>query len=412
VRSVFAVASGTALGQVVVVAFSPLITRIYSPEVFGLQGVFLSLISILGPLIALRYPMAIIIADSDDEALKIGRLALYVALIVACIMWGVLLVGGQTVTTHIGAEGLGPLVFLLPLALLSVAVQNISDYRAARLGVFRLVGIVSVLQALVTNLARVLGGLWSPVAAILIAVTTLAPAVKSAMFMMGSKEMRARAPALTRSDAMALLKKYRDFPIFRAPTDVLNAASQAIPVILLSALFTPVAAGLYVLTRSILNLPTNVLGAAVGNVIYARFGELQRSGQPLLPLLLKTTLALLCLAPIIITLAWFAPPFFAFAFGEEWREAGHYAQWMSLWIAVAIANVPSVRLAPIIEAQDILLGWNLCLLGARILAFLLIVWRSGSDLHAVVAYSAVSAVANIILIAIFFRVCIKHDRFS
>jgi len=55
-RNVFAVASGTAAAQVVVFAFSPLITRIYSPEVFGLQGVFLSLIGILSPVIALRYP--------------------------------------------------------------------------------------------------------------------------------------------------------------------------------------------------------------------------------------------------------------------------------------------------------------------------------------------------------------------
>lgn len=409
-RSVFAVASGTALAQVVVVAFSPLITRIYSPEVFGLQGVFLSLISILGPLIALRYPMAIIIADSDDEALKIGRLALYVAITVACVMWGILLVGGQSVTALMGAEGLGYLVFLLPLALLSVAVQNVSDYRAARLGAFRLVGVVSVLQALVTNLARVLGGLWSPVAAILIAVTTLAPAVNTAMLMVGSKKMRARAPGLTKSDAITLLKKHRDFPIFRAPTDVLNSASQAIPVILLSSLFSPAAAGLYMLTRSILNLPTNVLGSAVGNVIYARFGDLQRSGQPLLPLLLRTTLALLCLAPIIIALAWFAPPFFAFVFGDEWREAGHYAQWMALWLGVSIANVPAIRLAAVIGAQNVLLIANIAFLIARFLSILGIAWTAGSALDAVVAYSLVSLVANVTLVLVLFSRCARYDH--
>lgn len=410
VRSVFAVASGTALAQVVVVAFSPLITRIYSPEVFGLQGVFLSLISIFGPLIALRYPMAIITADSDNEALKMGRLALCVAVILACVSWVILFFGGQTVTKAMGAEGLGNLVFLLPLALLSVAVQNVSDYQAARFGAFRLLGIVSVLHALITNLARVLGGLWSPVAAILIAVTTVAPAIKSAMLMLGSPEMRRRAPPLAKSEAVALLNKHRDFPTYRAPTDVLNSASQAIPVIMLSSLFTPAAAGLYVLTRSILNLPTNVLGAAMGNVIYARFGELQRNGQPLMPLLLRTTLALLCFAPIIIALAWFAPPFFAFVFGEEWREAGHYAQWMALWLGVSIANVPAISLAPVIGAQHVLLVANMAFLGGRFMTMLGIAWKEGSALDAVAAYSVVSLVANVALVLVLFSRCTRYDQ--
>ncbi len=404
VRSVFAVASGTALAQVVVVAFSPLITRIYSPEVFGLQGVFLSLISILSPVIALRYPMAIITAKTDDEALKLARLALLVAMAVASLMWAILLIGGQSITTRIGAEELGNLVFLLPLALLSVAFQSVTDFQAARLGAFRLVGIVSVLQAFVTNLARVIGGLWSPVASVLIAVTTAAPAVKSAMLMAGLRKMRQRTPALTWSDAITLLRKHRDFPMYRVPTDVLNAASQAVPVILLSAFFTPGAVGLYVLTRSILNLPTNVLGAAVGNVIYARFGELQREGQRLLPLLVRTTAALFCLAPVFIGLAWFAPIIFAFVFGEEWREAGHYAQWMALWIAFMLVNTPAIRILPVIRRQAYSLIFNILLLIARVAAFAISAWLYKSALASIAWFSITSValiIGNIILVIMF-----------
>ena len=410
-RSVFAVASGTALAQVVVVAFSPLITRIYSPEVFGLQGVFLSLISILGPLIALRYPMAIIIADSDDEALKIGRLALYVAITVACIMWGVLLVGGQTVTTLIGAEGLGALVFLLPLALLSVAVQNISDYRAARLGVFRLVGIVSVLQALVTNLARVLGGLWSPVAAILIAVTTLAPAVKSAMFMVGSKEMRARAPALKRSDAIALLKKHRDFPIFRAPTDLIHALSQSAPIILLSALYSPTAAGFYLLAHTVIKLPLNILGSALGNVVYARIAELSREKRALFPFVVRVTAFQLAIpGGSLAVSAFFFPPIFQFVFGENWMDSGTYAQWMVLWIIGMLTNIPGVKALPVIGAQSWHLFFNSFIAVAGIGALVLASQLSGSVYDAIVYFSIATASVYALQIATYLVIVRVHDR--
>lgn len=411
-RNVLAVASGTALAQLAAVLFSPLITRIYSPEVFGLQGIFLSLISLLGPMVALRYPMAIITADSDEEALKMGRLALGVASLLACTLCAFLLIGGHTVITLMGAEGLGYLVFFLPLALLSVAAQDVSDYRAARMGAFRLVGMVSVFQAIVTNLARVLGGLWSPVAAILIAVTTVAPAVKSAMLALLSRRMRRRAPRLRKGEGIALLSKHRDFAIYRAPTDSLNAASQAIPVILLAAFFSPGAAGFYVLTRSVLNLPANILGASLGNVIYAQFGELKRSTQALFPLLLKTTLALLCFAPIVVILGYFSPAFFAFVFGEEWREAGRYAQWMALWLGVSIANVPAIRLAAVIGAQRVLLFANLFFLAARLLPIVGVAWLDGSALDAVALYSVVSLVANGLLVLVLFSRCATYDRMA
>src|SRR5699024_4669090 len=78
-RNILAVASGTAAGQAVVLAFSPLITRIYGPEAFGVQGVFLALVSILGPAIALRYPMAIVVAADEGDADRLGRLSLLIA---------------------------------------------------------------------------------------------------------------------------------------------------------------------------------------------------------------------------------------------------------------------------------------------------------------------------------------------
>lgn len=394
VRNVMAVASGTMAGQVVVFAFAPLITRIYSPETFGLQGVFLSLISILSPAIALRYPMAIVVADSEDDAGRLSRLAIMIAFILSSLLGILLLFAQGPVLVLLGAEALGSLIWFLPLALFCVALQEIADFRAARAGSFRLVGIVTVLQAFLTNLARVLGGLVAPFAGVLVAVTSIAPLVQAALLSSGRRETGASAPGMLREEAVALLRRHRDFPLYRVPTDVLNAASQAVPVIMLAALFSPAAAGLYTLTRSVLNLPSNVISAAIGNVLYAHYAELARAGRPLMPLLLRTTAGLLALAPVIIGGAWFAPALFAFVFGEEWREAGHYAQWMALWVGISIANVPAIRLAPVIHAQNLLLVASLLILVFRVLAMLAVFWSGQDATTAVAVFSLVSLVTN------------------
>jgi len=403
------VAAGTAAAQAIAFAFSPLITRIYSPEVFGIQGVFLSWVGILSPVIALRYPMAIITAETEDEASRLVRLSLLIASVVACLLLLVLVAGSQSVLTLLGAEEMGQLVLFLPLALFCVALQDVADFRAARLGAFRAVGIVEVAQAFLTNLVRVLGGIVAPIAAVLVAVTSFAPAVKAAMLQYCARGGENHESGFCLYEFRDLLHRYRDFPLYRMPTDLLNAASQAVPVILLAVYFSPAAAGQYALTRSVLNLPFNIIGVAVGNVLYARFAELARDGKPLSPLLFQSTLALLSVAPVIIGLAWFAPAVFSFVFGENWREAGQYAQWMALWIGIALANVPSVRLAPVIRAQKSLLMANVTILIARAFSIFAVVGIGEDAGYAVATVSVVGAAANLLLTIHLFVMCRRHE---
>lgn len=410
IRNILAVATGTAAGQAIVFAFSPLITRIYTPEIFGVQGVFLSLISILSPLVALRYPMAIVIADDDDDAGKIARLSVLVAFVISSLLGLLLLVAQQPVLRLLGAEALGNLIWLLPLALFCVALQDVADFYAARLNAFRLVGVTTVIQAFLSNLARVLGGLASPVAGVLVLVTTLAPSLQALILRCGLHKHLSPSSPLKRSEAVRLLRRYRDFPRYRMPTDVLNAASQSVPVIMLGSLFSPAAAGLYVLTRSVLNLPGNIIGSAVGNVLYARYAELDRQGKALMPLLLRSTAGLMLLAPVIVAAAWFAPTVFAFVFGEEWREAGHYARWMALWIGVALANVPAVRLAPVIEAQNLLFIANVLMLILRVFSIMIIYWHQENAATAVAAFSLVSLFSNIGLILLIGNAAYRHEE--
>ncbi len=72
VRNVVTVASGSAASQAIVMAFSPLITRLYGPEAFGLQGVFTSVAGLLIVVAAMGYPTAIVLPRHDADAL--GRL--------------------------------------------------------------------------------------------------------------------------------------------------------------------------------------------------------------------------------------------------------------------------------------------------------------------------------------------------
>lgn len=348
------------MAQALAFAFSPLITRIYTPEAFGIQGVFIASVSLLWPFVALRYSMAIVVAESDTEVRGLVRLSLFVAASVSVGITIILLGARQPLLSLFGIQEVGPLIWFLPLALFLVALQDTMDFRAARLGAFRVVGVVTALQALVVNLTRVIGGLIHPTAAALIVVTSFSYGAQASMLRLGlGRRLKSKTSARPASLGF-LARKYREFPLFRMPADMINAMSQTAPIFLLSILFSPASTGLYVLARSVVNLPLSVIGSAAGNVFYTRISEMDRNGDDLYPFILKATLAQLAI-PGGVTLmgAIVFPHLFALIFGEAWRTAGEFAQWMALWVAGMLANIPSVRALPVIGRQNLHLLFNI-----------------------------------------------------
>jgi len=66
-KSVLALVGGTTLAQALSFLFSPIQTRLFSPEVFGELSVFTSITGIVGIIICLRYELAIVLPKDDDE---------------------------------------------------------------------------------------------------------------------------------------------------------------------------------------------------------------------------------------------------------------------------------------------------------------------------------------------------------
>jgi len=68
-KSVLTLVGGTSIAQALSFLFSPIQTRLFSPEVFGELSVFGSITGIVGIIICLRYELAIVLPKDDDEGL-------------------------------------------------------------------------------------------------------------------------------------------------------------------------------------------------------------------------------------------------------------------------------------------------------------------------------------------------------
>lgn len=408
---VAAVTGGAAAGQMVTFAFSPLITRIYSPEVFGLQGVFVAMVSFLAPIAAFRYPMAIVVANSNSEVRGLIRLSLLFAIAFSLLLSVFLILFYKPVSEILGIEGIGFLIFFLPLALFFVVLQDVMAFCAARHGAFGLLAGVTIVQALLFNLARTLGGLINPVAAVLVAVSALSHGLNALLTWLGLRRRPIRRESETAVALAPLAKQYREFPLFRLPADLINALTQTAPVFALSLLFSPAAAGFYVLARSVVNLPLALLGDAVGNVFYSRLAELAREGRPLFPFAVRATLFQLVVpGGGLILCAMVFPILFGLVFGEKWRAAGEHAQWMSLWIVGMLVVVPSMRALPVIRRQGLHLLFNSLIAAGGVFSLWAGYRLLGSEHGAIALYSVVSASLYGLQTLIYLREVRAFDR--
>src|SRR5690554_4992957 len=66
-----ALVSGAALGNLIILVATPMLTRIYSPDDFGLLATFASTSGILGAIFCLRYEQAVYVPCSNRMALLI-----------------------------------------------------------------------------------------------------------------------------------------------------------------------------------------------------------------------------------------------------------------------------------------------------------------------------------------------------
>lgn len=78
--------AGTALTNLIIVLTTPLLTRLYTPEEFGVYSVFLSLLFTGTILVSLRYETAIPLPEDEDQAFHLLVLSIILAFIISALL--------------------------------------------------------------------------------------------------------------------------------------------------------------------------------------------------------------------------------------------------------------------------------------------------------------------------------------
>jgi len=402
-RDVALVTAGTAGAQIITIAFSPIITRLYGPKAFGLLGTFLAITSVIAPISALTYPIAIVLPKEDSVAKGIARLSIYIALAIATMVAIVFLLGGDRLINLLKIQEIRSFILLIPLFIIFSAWLQIIQQWLIRKKQFKIKAKIAVLKAFIINIAILLIGFFRPLAAVLIVIYTFGNALHAYILSIGAKkvEMKNRNVEKTyhKTTIWQLAKKHYDFPLYRSPQVFINSISQSLPILMLAAFFGPVSAGFYTICKKVLEMPSQLVGRSVGDVFYCRIVEAAHRGENLANLILKATigLALVGISPFAIVIT-YGPRLFGFIFGSEWMIAGEYARWLSIPMFFFLVNKPSVAAIPVLRMQKGFLIYEFLSTGSKLIVFYIGFLLLKKDILIIALFSIFGALAYIFLI--------------
>lgn len=424
--NVLKLSGGAAVAQAITILTLPILSRLFTPAAYGTWQVFSAVVLILSTIACLRYEMAVVLPEQDEEAANVLGLCLGVTLVLSALCGGVLLLGGRAFVEMLRAPGLSPYLWLIPLALFIHGLWRAASAWNTRVKRFGRQSVAQVAGSATTSaLPITMAALGHSEAGVLVATWVLGWLVN--MGVLASQVWRDTWDLFRRSVRwtfiLACLKRYRKFPLVDTWGTLFNAVSWQLPPLLLSAFFSETVVGYYSPANRVILLPLTLLGNAIVPVFLQRAAEVRGRPEELgrtVEMLFRRLVALGLFPSILLMLG--GKELFGVVLGPEWVEAGLYTQILAPWMFFLFISIPLSMLFTALERQEFSLIIQVLILGTRVGALVIGGWLNNVYLalaiwsaSGVLVYGAM-AVWNLLLAgikpAVMGRVLLLHGLYS
>jgi O-antigen/teichoic acid export membrane protein len=378
---------GAALGQLAVVAVSPWLARLYSPEAFGEFGLALAAVGFGAGALALRYDVAIVSAAKDEEAAHLTIFSLGIAVPV-----GAVAVGATGALIHTQALGFGDVRWrMLPLIFLGlIATSWFMTLRFAlvRAGEYALVARATLGQGLGRAVGQVAGGYLGVGAMGLLGAEVLGRAfgLRAAMRTLGSR-LSAAWSGLSPHHLRCTLGRYAEFPKFALPSSLLDLGATTVPVPLIAELYGLGAAGAFAMSQRLFMAPAALVAQQAADVLFADLSELARTRPDAVAratIAAAGRLAAVAALPVVLAWTWGGAAVSA-VLGAGWDECAAMIPVLAPWVFFQGIMSPLSRVVFVIGGQRLKLAYDLASVTASTVPILLVSGEGGGAVAAVEA---------------------------
>jgi len=341
-KNVATLLTGTTITQAFSVLIYIFLSRIYTEEDFGVFGLYMNILGITMIFSTAKYELAILLPKSDRDSVNLLGLSGLISVLVSLVLLVLVLFFNTQISTWLGSERISPWLYFIPLSTLLVGLFTSFRNYSNREKRYKLITGANITQSLGNSLVKLSLGLLLVGAAGLIYGAVFGQLVGFLLLLVVHiRTNRQKWSWLKLSEMKRLSREYSLFPRYNMWQGLVNNLSGALPVFVFSSYFSMGIAGFFTFGYMVIYRPVNLVANAFYQVLFQRFSERQRGEEPILSeirLFLTRTIQWLIVPFVVFGI--FAPDIFGFVFGEDWTEAGRYAQLMLPWIFMVALTMP------------------------------------------------------------------------
>jgi O-antigen/teichoic acid export membrane protein len=355
-RGTITLVGGASIGQAIVVASSPFLTRLYQPAEFGAFSVAVAIMAVLITVACLRYEFAIPLPKRDLEAANVLGLSIVIALCTSVATGIVFVVVGPWFVTLVGASSLSPYVLLFAVGQFAGGVVSVFTMWAIRTRAYAEIAANRLTQSgtlVVVQVGLGLAGAGAPGLLVGAVAGNLGGSTR-----LGRAAWRTHGSYLRRiswSGMVAAARRYRRFPIFSSWSALINTLGEQVPLVVFVAVYGVAEGGEFALAQRVVALPVSLVAGAVGQAFFAEAARIKRQEPTALRgLFVGTTrkIAMLTIGPAIL-LAVLAPILAEPIFGDAWAEAGPFIAILTPMYCAQLIAASTGSSLDVLERQDL-----------------------------------------------------------
>ncbi|MCA9422353.1 MAG: oligosaccharide flippase family protein [Nitrospira sp.] len=390
--------TGTSAAQLIAFIALPILSRIYSPADFGLFSVYAALLSIATVMACFRYEFAIFLPKTNRAAFHVFVLAGGTSFVSSSLFAIVIYIFRDWLTVKYDLSNAQYILWLLPPSLFFTGLIAAVTSWNTRNSSYPLLTVSKLAQSIPKTALQLLLG-YAAWGSLGLVVGELLGKI-SGLFVQWRGESALTDASIRRVSMRRIMKMaaiYKRFPLISSWSSIINQLGVVAPAVFLAAHYGPDAAGFYAMTDRILAVPMDLIGRSVQSVYLGEASKnLRKSPERLRPLFFKFALRMFLLGLIpVLVIMFFGDWAFVALLGDDWRQAGEFAQVLCISFLFRFAFSPLSQTLSLIERQDLQLIWDVARLVAVCCAFYIVAISESPPLAALKSYTAVVVVSQI-----------------
>lgn len=369
-KNVLTLITGTTIAQAIPVIISPILTRIYTPEDFGILSLFTTLSLIFGNIANAKFELAIVLPDDDKDAINLAAISILISFSFSIILFIVIAIFNSKIASLLNTQEIKIYLYFVPMVVFLIGLFNTLSYLNVRLENYLKISKAHVYKSITASITQIIigsikSGPFGLITGNLISYLPL-------NFELGNETINKEKilSTINKQDIISVINRYINFPKFTLPASFINTSSRYIPNIFIPAYFSTSFLGFFSIINRILNIPLLLLGNSIGQVFTKMIAEEKNSGGNTKKIFDETLKKLVLVSLPIFTVLFFSvEKIFGLVFGETWQIGGYYCKILIPLFFVRFIAIPLSITMEIFSKQKYNLIWQLGLLVINILIF-------------------------------------------